>query len=286
MNEFFDDPGPIADPREATVNRAEDVAAVSAALSRMVSTGEAASSGSLMERLSGIRSRSNAVLVSDGRQTAAVLLRLVNEMKPLLVAARKAGVSIPEVRKLVAEAMEGQDADLSQRVRVVEQVKATLEAALVERIAEELQGVLVDIDRTKAGSAQVHTAELTAAEAVALLDTGNYAAALDRAAKARNALEHHVGIVPRRIEVASGPSSFIAIGGPSIVAVGYVAISAMMLPGITGFLQTNFVLNTSIILALSYGWLGLISYALLSVYSVLRQPSNASTSRDAIDRRR
>src|SRR5207249_1954300 len=84
-------------------------------------------------------------------------------MKPLLAAAKKVGLDLPELRRLVAEAAAGHDADLAQRVRLVEQVKGTLEAALVERIAESLQSVLIDIERMKAATQQVHAAEMTAA---------------------------------------------------------------------------------------------------------------------------
>src|SRR5205807_9933760 len=109
-----------------------------------------------------------------------------------LVASKKAGLNVPEIRRLIAEATAGREQDLSYRVRLVEQLKSTLEAALVERIAEDLQGVLVDIERKKVSTEDFHSAERTAAEGVALLDTGNYTAALDRAMKARQTLAQQV----------------------------------------------------------------------------------------------
>src|SRR2546422_937995 len=255
-------------------------AAVTAALSRLVPTGEPPGAGTLAERLSGMRARSSAVLVSEGRETAGVLLRLVNDMKPLLAAARKVGLDLPELRRLVAEAAAGHEGDLSQRVRLVEQVKGTLEAALIERIAESVQRVLLDIERMKASTQQVHAAEMTAAEAVALLDTGNYAAALDRAARARETLAKHVGVMPSRVEVIGAPSSFVALAGPSLVAVVFVAVSSMLLPGGGEYLMFNYKLNASAILALSYGWLGLLLFALVSVYYVFRPPSIKASSKD------
>src|SRR6266705_2741091 len=253
------------------LEQAQDAAAVSAALSRLVPTGEPPAAGTLAERLSGMRARSSAVLVSEGRETAGVLLRLVNDMKPLLAAAKKVGLDLPELRRLVAEAAAGHDADLAQRVRLVEQVKGTLEAALVERIAESLQSVLIDIERMKAATQQVHAAEMTAAEAVALLDTGNYAAAVDRSARARDTLERQVGPMPR-IELATGPSSFVALAGPAFVSVVFVALSSALLP--------------AVILSLSYGWLGLILYSFLSVYYVLRPPSTKASARESVTRGR
>src|SRR6266704_2959205 len=156
----------------------------------------------------------------------------------------------------------------------------TLAAALIERIAESVQRVLLDIERMKATTQQVHAAEMTAAEAVALLDTGNYAAALDRAAKARESLAKHVGVMPSRVELSGAPSSFVALAGPSLVAVVFVAVSLMLLPGVTVYLVANYKLNASAILALSYGWLGLLLYALVSVYYVLRPPSIKGSAKD------
>ncbi|HEX9566399.1 MAG TPA: hypothetical protein VGA48_02235, partial [Thermoplasmata archaeon] len=178
------------------------------------------------------------------------------------------------------EAAAGHEGDLSQRVRLVEQVKGTLEAALIERIAESVQRVLLDIERMKSTTQQVHAAEMTAAEAVALLDTGNYAAALDRAERARETLAKHVGVMPSRVEVIGAPSSFVALAGPSLVAVVFVAVSSMLLPGVGDFLMFNYKLNASAILALSYGWLGLLLYALVSVYYVLRPPSIKASAKD------
>src|SRR2546426_248905 len=281
----------LADPSDADMSayrdleQAQDAAAVSAALSRLVPTGESPAAGTLAERLSGMRARSSAVLVSEGRETAGVLLRLVNDMKPLLAAARKVGLDLPELRRLVAEAAAGHEGDLSQRVRLVEQVKGTLEAALVERIAESVQRVLLDIERMKSATQQVHAAEMTAAEAVALLDTGNYAGAVDRAEKAREVLEKHVVALPSRLEVASAPSSFVALAGPALFAVAFVAVSSMFLPGGDNFLLFNREVNTAAILSLRYRWVGLIMYALMSVYYVMRPASTKPSAMERIARR-
>src|SRR3989475_53858 len=284
-DDFLADPSDFDRSGYQDLEQAQDAAAVSAALSRLVPTGEPSAAGTLAERLSGMRARSSAVLVSEGKETAGVLLRLVNDMKPLLAAAKKVGLDLPELRRLVAEAAAGHDADLSQRVRLVEQVKGTLEAALVERIAESVQRVLLDIERMKSATQQVHTAEMTAAEAVALLDTGNYAGAVDRAEKAREILERHVVALPSRLETVSAPSSFVALAGPALVAVAFVALSSMLLPGVGTFLTANYELNTGAILTLSYGWFGLIMYALMSVYYVMRPASTKPSAMERIARR-
>lgn len=266
--------------------RVQDAAAVSSALSRMRGGTESAAAGTLMDRLSDIRARSSVEAVSERRALEQTLTRLVSEIKPLLIAAKYAGLDVPEIQRLVTEATAGREGDLGYRVRLVENMKGTLEAALGERIGDELQSVLRDIERAKVATNQVHDAELAAAEAVALLDTGNYAAAFDRAARARETFESKLSTVPARMDWVSGPSSFAAFVGPSIAAAMYVGIAAMLLPGVGGFLEANFVLNTAVILFLSYGWLGLILYALTSIYVVSRPPSLRAISDEMADRDR
>src|SRR5438132_2199570 len=68
----------------------------------------------------------------------------------------------------------------------------------------------------------------------------------------------------------ANPASPLALAGPSVVASIYVAIGAMLLPAVTGFLVTNFVLNTTAILFLSYGWFGFVLYSLASIYAMAR----------------
>lgn len=227
-----------------------------------------ATPGGLSERLSEIRSRRQAAIVSEGQVTVRVLLRLVDEIQPLLKAARQAGVDVEETSRVIREAATREDSDIAQRVRLVEHAKETLEAALREQLADDLGTLLADVERAKAATANAHRTELAAAEAVALLDTGNFTAAMDRTAKARKAFATPVESPGHRDEVA-GPS-LLPLVGPSIVAVGYVAISAVLIPGVYGFLERNYLLNTTAILALSYGWLGLALYALASVFIAVR----------------
>lgn len=260
-------------PRYPVPWSTQDGTSVAAALSRMRAGMDKGAAGTLMDRLSGIRARNDAVAVSENRDTGTRLVRLLTEIKPLLIVAKNAGLDVPEIQRLVAEATVGRERDLAYRVRLVENMKATLESALADRIGEDLQNVLREIERAKVATNQVHDAELAAAEAVALLDTGNYTAAFDRAARARETFETKLSTVPARMDWTPGSSSFAGFIGPSIAAAAYVGIAAMLLPGVGGFLEINFVLNTSVILFISYGWLGLILYALVSIFAVSRPPS-------------
>jgi hypothetical protein len=278
----------IADPpREGRRDRAQDAAAISATLSRLEPKASESRESDLMDQLSRIRGREGGRYASKDRELAQVLMRLVDEIKPLLVASKKAGLNVPEIRRLMAEATAGRESDLTYRVRLVQQLKSTLEAALVERIAEDLQGVLLDVERKKVSAEQFHAAERTAAEGVAFLDSGNYSAALDRAMKARQSVAQQTAISPMPDGIDGRfavPSHSKALVGPSIIASVFVALSAMLLPGVGGFLEANYVLNTAAILFVSYGWFFLVLYAVVSIFVMTRLPFVRSTRREASSR--
>ena len=82
-----------------------------------------------------------------------------------------------------------------------------------------------------------------------------------------------------RLVTVSDPSTFVAVVGPAILAMSYLAVSAIFLPGAGSFLTANFQLNTAAILVLSYGWPGLGLYAILSVYVALRPARDEAQSR-------
>src|SRR5436309_15044925 len=103
-------------------DRERDAAAVSAALSRLVPREDAVTPGDLMDRLSDIRVRNSAPLVSEDREMTQALLRLVNEIKPLLVASKQAGLNVPQTPRLAAEPTAGPEGALAHRVRLADQL--------------------------------------------------------------------------------------------------------------------------------------------------------------------
>src|SRR5437867_4868626 len=138
-DEFLEEPSDFDKAAYRDLEQAQDAAAVSAALSRLVPTGEPPAAGTLAERLSGMRARSSAVLVSEGRETAGVLLRLVNDMKPLLAAAKKVGLDLPELRRLVAEAAAGREGDPCHPGAPAERGRAPREPGVADGTAEPLR---------------------------------------------------------------------------------------------------------------------------------------------------
>lgn len=65
--------------------------------------------------------------------------------------------------------------------------------------------------------------------------------------------------------------SLRALAGPSIIAAIFASVAAVMLPASEGFLQSNFQLNTALILILSYSWIGLAGYLTGSMINVFRE---------------
>ncbi len=58
--------------------------------------------------------------------------------------------------------------------------------------------------------------------------------------------------------------------GPSAVAVAFIALSAAMLPATDAMLVTLHTINTTLILGLAYGWVGLAAYFAISMGGVVR----------------
>ena len=57
--------------------------------------------------------------------------------------------------------------------------------------------------------------------------------------------------------------------GPGVVAATVLGLSGIMLPGVEGFAQTNFHLNTALILGMSYSWLGVGVYIALTIFALV-----------------
>lgn len=109
---------------------------------------------------------------------------------------------------------------------------------------------------------------------------------LDHAASGETSPGAVLTTVRERVEVRATPTSpepeslrrgraqrvWLTLAGPCITSVLFAGISAAFLPGVGGFLQTNYVINTFFILTFAYGWGGLIAYAAASLFLASAQP--------------
>lgn len=59
--------------------------------------------------------------------------------------------------------------------------------------------------------------------------------------------------------------------GPAIVATVFLGISGAMIPGADAFLQTFHQFNTTLVLGIAYGWLGLGAYAVIATFAHLTE---------------
>jgi len=64
---------------------------------------------------------------------------------------------------------------------------------------------------------------------------------------------------------AVGKSSAIGLAGPAAAALAIVGVSAAMLPNAEGFLQSNYALNTALVLGMSLWLIGLGVYLVMTV---------------------
>lgn len=57
--------------------------------------------------------------------------------------------------------------------------------------------------------------------------------------------------------------------GPGLVAGIILGFSGIMMPGVDGFAQTNFRLNTALILGISYSWIAVGAYVAATIYALV-----------------
>ncbi|MEE8199363.1 MAG: hypothetical protein V3R48_06585 [Thermoplasmata archaeon] len=258
---------------------ARDTASLIAALSDLVRGTEHESgpvvSPSPDDAIGALSGRLSALtLDAEGGPTVAVktgsnLAWLVEEIRDLFIAATRIGLDVTTEKELLSSVVGASDKeDMSQYLTLLANEIPTLQGALKVRIAGSLQILLTDIERVKLAGGEPYAAEVLAEEAVALLEEEDYRNAAWRLVSAEESFEAPTilpGFDPPLAALDSpSPSSFAWLAGPALVAVVFMAVSAILLPAIDIYLVADFQLNTTVILALSYSWAGLGAYTLVS----------------------
>ncbi len=209
-------------------------------------------------------------------ETRGDLTWLVEEMRGLFIAATRIGLDITTEKQLLASTVaESDQEDMTQLLDLVAMEIPPLREGLKARIAGSLQILLHDIERVKGAGGEPYAAEALAEEAVALLEEGDYPNAAWRLVSAEESFEAPA-LLSASMSLASamdppGPGTFAWLGGPAVVAVIFMAVSAILLPAVDIFLLADFQLNTTVILALSYSWAGLGAYALVPAALLYKQ---------------
>ncbi|MCK4456671.1 MAG: zinc ribbon domain-containing protein [Thermoplasmata archaeon] len=111
----------------------------------------------------------------DIRTLYKTLPKLVNEVKPMLISAKKLGVDIAESRKLISEAIAaGKRRDVRKAVGLVRQSKSGLEDAFMQQIAESLEAFREDVTAAMGLGADVERTEELIESAILSLENEDF----------------------------------------------------------------------------------------------------------------
>ncbi len=132
--------------------------------------------------------------VADRKALYKELPRLVNDVKPMLLSARKVGVDIEEPKRLINEAIAaGKRREIDRAVALVSQSKAALERSFTGQVASKVEGVLGDLEKAKTGGPGAAAVQALLEESINRLDEGDFIAASENANAAREEFEKLAG---------------------------------------------------------------------------------------------
>ena len=152
----------------------------------------------LRDRLSKARAaRSRAALppsAADRRALYRELPRLVNEVKPMLLNARKIGVDIEEPKRMINDAIAaGKGREIDRAVALVSQSKDALERSFAAQISARVESLLDEVEKAKAGGSDVGPVEALLDASIGKLADGDFVASSDKSNEAREEFERLAG---------------------------------------------------------------------------------------------
>ena len=101
-----------------------------------------------------VRLEKHELPFGDRKLIARELPRLVNEVKPLLISAKKIGIAIEEGKRLIARAVgAGKRKELEKAVRLVSDARRSLDLAFVDFIGTRLESLASEAEAAGSGSA-------------------------------------------------------------------------------------------------------------------------------------
>lgn len=111
----------------------------------------------------------------DIRTLYKTLPKLVNEVKPMLISAKRLGIDIAESRKLISEAIAaGKRRDVRKAVGLVKQSKSGLEDAFTEQIAGSVEAFREDVTAARGLGADVERTEELIESAILSLENEDF----------------------------------------------------------------------------------------------------------------
>jgi hypothetical protein len=147
---------------------------------------------------------------ADRRALYKELPRLVNEVKPMLLTARRVGVDIEEPKRLINDAIAaGKRREIDRAVTLVSQAKVSLERSFSSQIAARVESLIGDLEKAKTGGSEVAPVEGLLEESVASLESGDFVTSSDRVNAAREEFEKIAGGYHRGKEALRGAEGLV-----------------------------------------------------------------------------
>ncbi len=134
-----------------------------------------------------VRTERHDLPFGDRKLIARELPRLVNEVKPLLVSAKKMGVGIDEGKRLIANAVEaGKRKEMEKAVRLISDARRSLDLAFVDFIGGRLEALASEVEAAGPGEAATLARPMLDG-AIKRLEQRDYEGAWDTFQSARHA---------------------------------------------------------------------------------------------------
>ena len=122
------------------------------------------------------------------------LPRLVNEVKPLLLSAKKLGINIDNSKQLINEAIAfGKRKDMARAVELVSRAKTNLENAFVVSLTSQLDNFLVEVDKARASGTAVALIEKAIVDVIKALESNAFEEAGKKILLAKDEFEVKAG---------------------------------------------------------------------------------------------
>jgi len=122
------------------------------------------------------------------------LPRLVNEVKPLLLTAKKVGVEIGSEKDLITQAISfGKQRDVEKAVTLIRQARFRLENAFTSQLAKQIETLLVESERVRVAGGDTGAIARMCTAAIDALDVRDYASAGEKVKAAREEFDARSG---------------------------------------------------------------------------------------------
>jgi len=122
------------------------------------------------------------------------LPRLVNDVKPLLLVAKKIGVEIGEQKDLISEAIAyGKKRDVERAVQLIRQAQFLLEETFTSALVERIDSILVDAERSRQTGGDVGEALSLCVASIEALEKRDYNASADKIKEAKEEFDARSG---------------------------------------------------------------------------------------------